>query len=44
MVQAEAAEEERKLKRLQAIKTREEERIRKEALRIEMGLPPGSSK
>ncbi|PSR85738.1 hypothetical protein BD289DRAFT_433502 [Coniella lustricola] len=44
VVQAEAAEEERKLKQLQAFKTREEERLRKEVLRKEMGLSTDSSK
>lgn len=44
MVQAEAAEQERQMRRLQAIKSREEERVRKEALRREMGLPPDPNK
>lgn len=44
VVQAEAAEKERDIKRLQIKKSREEERLRKEALRREMGLPPDSGR
>lgn len=32
------------MKRLQIIKSREEERVRKETLRQEMGLPPNPTK
>lgn len=38
-MQAEAAEQEKKMRRLQAKKSAEEERLRREALRKESGLP-----
>ncbi|KAJ0123133.1 hypothetical protein N8I77_010206 [Diaporthe amygdali] len=38
VVQAEAAEQERQMRRLQAKKSAEEERLRREALRKEVGL------
>ncbi|CAN8100673.1 unnamed protein product [Discula destructiva] len=44
MVQAEAAEKDREFRRLQLKKSAEEERLRKETLRREMGLSGGSSK
>lgn len=44
VVQAEAAEADREFKRLQARKSAEEERLRKETLRREMGLSSDSSK
>lgn len=44
VVQAEAAEKDRQTKRLQLRKSAEEEKLRKEALRRELGLSTESSK
>lgn len=44
VVQAEAAEKDRQMKRLQLRKSAEEERLRKEALRRELGLSTDSGK